>query len=76
MNTIVTHDKNGKEYAKLSELKEGQTIYADQDFTCLSPSAHTIHSKDGYLYVNCNCGMHSLNDDEGDYLVGWYTEKP
>ena len=70
-------DKQEREYAKLSELKPGDTVTVDGDFTCIEPwSQREVHYDNG-LYISCTYGHHYLNghhDDDG-YLVGVYSGK-
>jgi hypothetical protein len=52
-------DVNGREYAKLSDLKEGDIVELDRDFSCMSGIVEIFHSDDG-LYFVCIYGRHYL----------------
>lgn len=76
---MATHDLQGRAYAKLSELKAGDYIQTDGDFTCRHPWAlGMVHvDDDGCLYITCDKGDHWLDgqlDDDGDTLVGVYKK--
>lgn len=77
-------DKQGRTYARLSELKEGDKIKVDGDFPCMEPwSEHTVHyhgedilALRSRLYIDCKHGKHFLDgqliDNKSDYLNGIY----
>ncbi len=74
---MTTHDLAGIEYAKLSEVKEGDVLRCDDGFTCMSMMAAelVVHKRaDGTLWVPCRAGMHDLDGqcDDGDHIVGMY----
>ena len=73
---MATHDKNGKPWAKLSELKEGDKLIADGDFTCLRSAGSVKIKKDhAGFYFECSEGQHYLDgqlDDDGEHLIGLY----
>lgn len=69
-------DKQGREYAKLSVLKEGDLIQVDGDFTCLEPwSEHTVQKDNDGLFIPCRSGTHHLGGqaDDGENCVGIYN---
>lgn len=72
---MTTKDKQGRSYAKLSELREGATVQVDGDFTCLKPwTEHEVKiDADGH-YVDCADGEHHLNGqaDDGEHCIGAY----
>lgn len=68
-------DKQGRSYAKLSELKVGDTIELDGGFTCRQAGRATVKARpDGALYFDCTDGGHALHGqaDDGENLVGIY----
>ncbi len=68
------NDKQGREYARLSELKVGETIEVDKTFAGVE-KYRTILEDGGRLWVLCNEGQHFLDDEvmsDGDSLVGVY----
>lgn len=73
---MTTHDKNGKPYAKLSELREGDRVEADSGFTCIPAGKVLIVEKgeNGALCIPCNYGRHLLHTqaDDGEHLIGIY----
>ena len=71
---MASHDKNGREYAKLSDLKKGDPIELDDGFTCLFVQQTPVFEQETGLYFPCNHGMHFLKgQDDGDgYCVGVY----
>lgn len=69
-------DKNGREYARLSQLKAGDRIEADNGFTCLGAGVHLVMENKTGLFVHCTRGMHYLFGQaaasDPDALVGFY----
>ena len=83
MIAALTHDKAGRPYACLHELRVGSPVQVGGIFTCM-PADHTrLVCSDFYgtLYIMCAMGHHYLNaqcDDqpEGcDALIGIYHMK-
>lgn len=80
MSEIRTHDLQGRLYAKLSELKPGDRIVTDGDFTCREPwSEATVKEREnGDLFVDCQEGGHKLDshlEEDQDTLLGIYRAK-
>lgn len=87
---MTTHSKDGREWAKLSELKPGMSIRADGDFTCGIANRTLIVGADieGRLFVNCNGGHDGeptgrparhyldgqLQGEDHDHLIGFWRE--
>jgi hypothetical protein len=72
---MLTSDIKERRYAKLSELKEGDKIELDGDFTCQRKGVHFVHKDEhGGLYFNCREGRHLLDGqaDDGEHCVGIY----
>lgn len=72
---MTTKDKQGRDYAKLSELKAGDTVEVDGDFTCLKPwTKHMIATDDGGMFIPCSDGKHHLSNqaDDGVHCIGIY----
>lgn len=70
-------DKDGREYAKLSQLKAGDPVEVDTGFACLYPGIHFVSQwQDGRLYLHCNDGQHFLDGqtDNGEDIIGIYAE--
>lgn len=57
---------------KLSDLKAGDTIIADDGFTCMHAGPKRVQSDDAGLYVKCREGRHYLDgqENEAGELVG------
>lgn len=57
---------------KLSDLKAGDSVFADSGFTCLHGGFHTVCADDGGLYLECDDGHHYLEGQENEHgeLVG------
>jgi hypothetical protein len=71
---MPTHDKLGREYARLDGLKAGDMVHADGDFPCMRGN-YTVRSDGvGSLYVECDYNTHYLDgqDDGNGSLVGFY----
>lgn len=68
-------DKQGRPYAKMSELKAGDVVEIDGDFTCMKPwtKQPVQNDKDG-LFLECEEGHHYLSGqaDDGEHCVGVY----
>lgn len=77
---MSTHDKNGRRYAKLSELKAGDMVEVDNGFTCMSPLQHyLVIDHQGELTVKCTCGHHALEAQASwndGHLTGIYKVTP
>jgi flavorubredoxin len=69
-----SHDKDGREWVKLSNLKGGETVELDHRFTCHSPGKVTVLLDDDGLYFTCDEGQHYLEGqcDDDDHCVGVY----
>jgi len=67
-------DKNGREYAKLSQLEPGDEIELDTGFTCHKAGMTYVRRDHNGLYFLCDEGHHYLNGqaDNGEDLVGLY----
>lgn len=64
---------DGREWARLSRTKIGDTLVADAGFECLPPGEHQVVANDtGRLAVRCSHGLHFLDGqaDDGDHLIG------
>jgi hypothetical protein len=74
---MSTHSTDGREWAKLSELKAGDKIQTDGGFTCGMNNKILIveNDDDDKLFVRCGEGNHLLagqvDSDEG-HLVGMW----
>lgn len=70
--THQTHDKAGRPYAKLSEIKAGDIIELDGDFDCHEAGIVNVHIYNGEIYFECKIGRHYLNAqaDDGEHCVG------
>jgi hypothetical protein len=69
-----SHDTSGVEWARLSQLKPGATVRADDGFTCIKDGAVLVVGIDdrGSLFVPCSDGEHHLDGqcDDGDHCIG------
>ena len=71
-------DRDGREYAKLTHLKNGDFIELDSGFTCHPPGIVLVRIEAGRLYFDCDKHKHYLDGqlaDDGDSLVGIYSER-
>lgn len=74
--TDRTHDLQGREYARYSQLEDGLLLTCDDDFTCLSSKKqHRVIKDEHGFHVMCGSGIHRLDHDEGDWMVGWYRSE-
>lgn len=67
------HSTDGREWAKLSALKEGDRVEIDGGFTCMAAGARLVKKdKDGELYLDCEDGGHYLDGqaDDGEHCIG------
>jgi hypothetical protein len=75
---MSTHDINGREYAKLSELKVGDKLEIEYGFICMDKGEikEVKENKDKELIVECrNPGDHWLagqTNYENTHLIGMY----
>ena len=71
-------DNNGREYAKVGELKHGDRVQVDDCFTCLTSwSIHDVQKDAGGLYITCadeglRHGLDGQLDVTETYYVGVY----
>lgn len=72
----LTHDNAGRPYAKLSELRPGDVLETDCDFTCIRKGARLTvwQTPQGRLAVLCRSHGHYLDGqaDDGEHVVGFY----
>ena len=74
-------DLQGRTYAKRSELKPGDKVQVDGDFTCMDEGSifEVKRRADGQLYIDCKSESgHNLIGplaDDHDSLVGIYPVK-
>jgi hypothetical protein len=72
------NDKQGREYARYSQLKRGDAVQIDAGFDCMpANSVLTVEAwPDGTLFIECDHGSHDLEGqldiDDGDSLIGIY----
>jgi len=75
------HSTDGREWAKLSALKEGDKLLADGGFTCIEEGAILTVAKDGRSNLFVPCGLAGkdkhyldgqISDDDHDHLVGFW----
>jgi hypothetical protein len=75
-SSSTTVDRQGREYARLSELYAGMYVQVDSGFTCLAPwTIHKVKRNEGRLFIGCADGHHYLEGQlaaNGDSLVGIY----
>jgi hypothetical protein len=72
----LTHDTFGRPYAKLSELREGQTVELDGGFTCTTAITVLLRKDErGVLGFTCDEGFHRIDGqaDDGEHCIGVYT---
>lgn len=72
---MSTHDKSGREYARLSQLQAGDVVELDSDFTCHKAGRTVLGENESGLFFICNEGNHQLDGqlaEDGDHLVGVY----
>lgn len=59
------------DYARIAEVKAGDTLLADGGFTCMSEGIVTVEEDDDGLFVRCGEGKHYLDGQaEGDVYIG------
>lgn len=73
------HDKNGRDWAKLSLLKRGDKVETDESFHCVAVPISTVYEDENGLFICCNQGKHyldgQLNYEDNDSLTGIYKHK-
>lgn len=70
-------DLQGREYARIDQLKPGDVVQVDGDFTCMKPwsKSQVCIDDEGELYLHCSEGRHDLSGqliDDSQYLMGVY----
>jgi len=77
--TIRTKDKQGRSYAKLNDLKDGQIVWLDGGFVCCSPGPVTVHGNGKDACFDCAEGRHGFDgqcEDNAKYCIGVYPINP
>lgn len=73
---MATHDLQGREYARIADVKTGDMLEDDGGFGCLDGvSKHVVQADmNGQLFIPCDEGQHYLDGqvDDGDHCVGLY----
>lgn len=74
---MSTHSADGREWAKLSEMKAGDVLIPDDGFTCgIAAAGAEVKEDEKGLYVGCDEGKHYLegqvSEDDNDHLVGFW----
>lgn len=74
---MSTHDKQGRAYARLSDLSPGDLVQVDGNLACIKPWSwrKVFRSELGSLCVRCTEGNHGLDghvDDDNETLIGIY----
>lgn len=70
-------DKNGREYAKLANLKAGDEVETE-GLHCIVDKQKLVvrQEENGDLFIECSAGKHFLagqiDDDTCEYLIGMY----
>lgn len=70
-------DNQGRQYAKIVNVKPGARVVVDSDFTCMAAGAvkEVKADADGDLYIDCDEGSHHLDGQiDGDFYIGLYPE--
>ena len=68
-------DKQGRPWAKLSQLRDGDRVELDGGFICIDAGIVQIMSRPSGLAFRCAHGHHYLSGqaDDGEHLVGVYS---
>lgn len=72
-------DKQGREYLKLAEAKEGATIELDDGFTCVEAGPSTLFKDErGVFRFGCAEGSHRIDSqaNDGIHCIGIYPVVP
>lgn len=71
---MPTHDKQGRTYARLSDLKPGDLVQVDAGFDCIPAGDLRNVRFDGHApYIQCTKGRHYLSSDSNTgEIVGVY----
>jgi hypothetical protein len=76
---MSTQDINGRPWAKLSELKEGDMIEVDGGFDCIiGGTKQTLTLQRGILGFECLSGHHDIagQADDCEHCIGIYKVQP
>ena len=69
-------DKQGREYARLSQIRLGTIVTVDENFAWFAPwSQHEVlYDERGRSYIASSCGKHYLNTllREDGSIIGVY----
>jgi hypothetical protein len=71
----MSHDLQGRPYAKISEVKAGDVLETDGDFTCMPKGEKVLvrETEKGDLYFYCDELYHGLcGQIKEDYYIGLY----
>lgn len=71
----MNQDTNGRPYAKLAELTQGDFIETDTGFDCVKAGKYyVLADRKRELFIACRSGRHYLSGqaDDGIHCVGIY----
>lgn len=68
------HDKHGRPWAKLSELKASDKVELDGGFTCTPAGTALVQGDQVGLFFSCQEGNHYISGqaDDGEHCIGIY----
>lgn len=74
---MSTHSTDGKEWARLSQLRRGDRVLTDDGFTCgINNKTLTVEQNAHGFFVPCDEGQHfldgQLSDEDEDHLIGMW----
>jgi len=73
---METGDRNGREWARLSQFMVRNRLVCDGSFSCLEAQEHCFVEQDEHgKYILCSHGKHYLDGQlevNGDSLIGLY----
>lgn len=73
----MSADFKGRKYATIKNIKEGDRVQCDGDFTCIPANAiRIVRKSDEGLYIKCSEGEHYLDGQiKQHYYIGLYPIK-
>lgn len=80
MKDSVTHDLNGREYARANQVKPGSILEPDCDFACMKKGERkVVEVFNEELFIPCDRGKHFLAGQlnfQLTHYVGLYFLEP
>jgi len=75
---VSRHSTDGRKWARLSQLRPGDTVEIDDGFRCMTAGRHVVEADEDGLFLPCDDGRHYLagQADAGEHCIGIWPVAP